>query len=71
MGWGGSSTWLVQTLLKATNANVCASIVLGRSFFARARGMMMALRASCGMKARDSKWSFEGEEEEERWRRML
>jgi hypothetical protein len=41
-------------LLKATNANVCASIVDGKSFFARARGIMTALRRSWGMKARRS-----------------
>ena len=52
---GGGSTWLVQTLLKDTNANVCASIVEGRSFFARSKGRAMAERKSCGMKARDSR----------------
>ena len=49
-----SRTWLVHTLLNATKANVCASIVPARSFFANARGIKTALRASCGMKARDS-----------------
>ena len=39
-------TWLVHTLLKVTKAKVCASIVDGRSFFARARGMAIALRNS-------------------------
>ena len=47
-------TWLVHTLLNVTKANVCASIVLARSFFAEARGIKNALRASCGIKARDS-----------------
>jgi len=45
----------VQTLLKATNANVCASIVLGRSFFANTSGMATAERNNCGAKARDSR----------------
>ncbi len=49
-----SRTWLVHTLLNATNANVCASIVPARSFFANTRGIKIALRASCGIKARDS-----------------
>ena len=48
-------TWLVQTLLNATKANVCASIVPARSFFANARGIKTALRASWGINARDSK----------------
>lgn len=50
----GGNTWLVQTLLKVTNANVCANIVPARSFLASASGIKKALRASCGMKARDS-----------------
>ena len=50
-----SRTWLVQTLLNATKANVCASIVPARSFFANARGMKIALRPSWGMKASVSK----------------
>ncbi len=49
-----SLTWLVQTLLKVTNANVCASMVFGRSFFASASGMNTALRISCGTNARRS-----------------
>ena len=48
-------TWLVHTLLNATKANVCASSVPARSFFANARGIKTALRASCGMNAMDSK----------------
>ena len=32
-------TWLVQTLLKVTKANVCANIVLARSFFASRNGI--------------------------------
>lgn len=47
-------TWLVQTLLNATKANVCASIVLGRSRFASAKGISRAERKSWGIKARDS-----------------
>lgn len=54
-------TWLVQTLLKVTNAKVWASIVDGRSFFARIRGRAMAERKSCGMKARDSRFRWRGE----------
>ena len=49
-----SRTWLVHTLLNVTNANVCASIVPARSFFANTRGIKTALSASCGIKARDS-----------------
>ena len=52
-------TWLVHTLLKATNANVCASIVPARSFLASARGSRTAERLSWGMNARDSKCIFE------------
>jgi len=44
----------VQTLLKVTNANVCASIVDGKSFLASTRGIKTALRSSCGMKAKRS-----------------
>jgi hypothetical protein len=40
--------------LNVTKANVCASIVDGRSFFARRRGRAKAERKSWGMKARDS-----------------
>ena len=54
MRFGRSRTWLVQTLLKVTNAKVCASMVDGRSFFARRRGKANAERKSWGMKARDS-----------------
>lgn len=50
----GGSTWLVHTLLKVTKANVCASIVLARSFFASRSGRAIAERNSWGMKARDS-----------------
>ena len=45
----------MHTLLNATKAKVCASIVPARSFFANARGMKTALRASWGMNAMDSK----------------
>jgi hypothetical protein len=45
----------VQTLLKVTNAKVCANIVDAKSLFARASGMMIALKRICGRKARDSK----------------
>ena len=51
----GKNTWLVQTLLKVTNANVCANMAPARSFFASASGIRKALRVSCGTKARDSK----------------
>ncbi len=47
-------TWLVHTLLNDTKAKVCASIVDGRSFFARRRGRAKAERKSCGRKAKDS-----------------
>lgn len=47
-------TWLVQTLLKVTNAKVCASIVEARSFFASANGMAMVLKKICGTNAHDS-----------------
>lgn len=47
-------TWLVQTLLNVTKANVCASIVEGKSFLAKARGIMTALSRSCGTNARRS-----------------
>lgn len=46
----------VQTLLKETKANVCASIVLARSFLARRSGSAKELRKSCGTNARDSRW---------------
>lgn len=54
----GSSTmyhrkyWLVQTLLKATNANVWASKVVGKSFLARTKGIRTVASRSCGKKAR-------------------
>jgi hypothetical protein len=53
-------TWLVQTLLKATNEKVCANIVEGRSFFANKSGSAIAERNSCGMKAKDSRCIYEG-----------
>ncbi len=65
-------TWLVQTLLNVTKANVCASNVEGRSFFASSSGRAKAARNSCGMKARDSsliEW-VEGDADE-MWRRVL
>jgi hypothetical protein len=49
-------TWLVQTLLKATKANVWASMAAGRSRLARARGTSTQERRSCGRKAMDSIW---------------
>lgn len=49
-----SLTWLVQTLLKVTKANVWANIVFGRSFFASASGIKKALRSSCGRNAKRS-----------------
>jgi hypothetical protein len=54
-------TWLVQTLLKVTNANVCASMAAGRSFLARTKGMSTHERASWGKKATDS---MRGKDEE-------
>jgi hypothetical protein len=42
-------------LLNVTKANVWASIVDGRSFFARTIGSAIAERNSCGMKAADSR----------------
>jgi hypothetical protein len=55
----------VQTLLKVTNAKVWASMVEGRSFFARRNGNTTAESNSCGKKARDSRFSeaFPGVEE--------
>lgn len=47
-------TWLVQTLLKVTKANVCASIVLARSCFANTRGTRNRERMICGTNANDS-----------------
>lgn len=47
-------TWLVQTLLKVTKANVCASIVLARSFFANSNGITTRDSEICGRKASDS-----------------
>jgi hypothetical protein len=57
---GGGLTWLVQTLLKVTKAKVCASMVVGRSFFARTKGMRTHERRSWGRKAMDSmrSWGF-------------
>ena len=45
----------VQTLLKVTNARVCASMVAERSLRAVARGMRRVERRSWGRKARRSK----------------
>ena len=65
-------TWLVQTLLNVTKANVCASIVLARSFFARSRGIAMTERKSWGRKARDSTPMVEEEPMADlRWSRVL
>lgn len=47
-------TWLVQTLLKDTNANVWANMVDGRSFLASISGSAKAARKSCGRNAIDS-----------------
>jgi hypothetical protein len=59
-------------LLNVTKAKVCASIVEGKSFFARRSGRAKAERNSCGMKARDSSFivCVEGEAEE-RYRSVL
>lgn len=43
-------------MLNDTNANVCASMVEGKSFFAKTRGRAKAERKNCGRKARDSRW---------------
>lgn len=51
----------MQTLLNVTNANVCASMQLARSFLAKVRGMATTLRKSCGMNASDSNFSFDGD----------
>lgn len=65
---GSKHTCEVQTLLRATKAKVCASIVPGRSRLASTNGMSTALRRSCGRKASDSKWNAVEEvgKEEER-----
>jgi hypothetical protein len=47
-------TWLVQTLLKVTKANVCASIVLARSFFASRSGITTRESKIWGRNANDS-----------------
>jgi hypothetical protein len=39
-------TWLVHTLLNVTNANVCASIVAGKSTLASTKGIKTALSKS-------------------------
>lgn len=52
-------------MLKATKANVCANMVLGRSFLASTSGMATAERKSCGRKARLSKEILEDEGEED------
>lgn len=49
-------TWLVQTLLKVTNANVCASIVLAKSCLASNKGIAMRESEICGKNASDSTW---------------
>lgn len=54
----------MHTLLKVTKANVCASIVDGKSFFANNKGRAMAERKSCGMNARDSRFREDDEGEE-------
>ena len=46
MSFERDNTWLVQTLLKDTKAKVWASIVDGRSFFAKRNGRAMADRKS-------------------------
>lgn len=49
----------MQTLLKDTNAKVCASIVAGRSFLARMRGNAKADRKIWGINAADSRRMIE------------
>ncbi len=51
-------------MLKVTKAKVCASIVDGRSFFARRRGRAKVERKSCGMKAKASSLIEFGDEGE-------
>jgi hypothetical protein len=41
-------------LLKVTNANVWASIAVGRSFLAKTMGIKIHERAICGINATDS-----------------
>jgi hypothetical protein len=47
-------TWLVQTLLNVTKANVCANMVLAMSFFASNNGIATRESRICGTNARDS-----------------
>ena len=58
----------MHTLLNVTKANVWASMVLARSFFASKRGRAIVERKSWGMKARDSRFivfvAEEGREDE-------
>ena len=48
---GEKHTCEVQTLLKATKANVCTNIVPGKSLCAPASGTSTALRSICGRNA--------------------
>jgi hypothetical protein len=65
-------TWLVQTLLKDTNAKVCASMVAGRSFLARMKGNAKADRKIWGINAADSRRMIEGFEiDEPKYKRVL
>ena len=50
----GFPTCDVQTLLKATKANVCAIILVARSFFATTRGIRKQEKSSWGRNASDS-----------------
>ena len=58
-------------MLNVTNANVCAIIVVARSFFANTNGMKTHDSDSCGRKASDSACSEDAPSEEVRYRRML
>jgi hypothetical protein len=58
--------------LNVTKANVWQSIAPARSFFARASGIAIAERTSCGTKASRSRLVFDCEKGEElRWRSVL
>lgn len=59
-------------MLKVTNAKVCASIVLARSFLASIKGIASTERKSCGTNAKDStRKLFDRVRRELRWRAVL
>lgn len=62
----------MQTLLNVTNANVCAIMLVARSFLATASGISTHDRSNCGKKASDSVRSDEEEGDAElRYSRTL